>query len=220
MRPRHPLPTGSASLLSGYDTVRAGADGGEVARALRDEQVLLVEAGTGVGKSLAYLVPAILWARDAGEPVIVSTNTKNLQEQLVRKDLPLLQEALPVGFEAALLKGRSNYPCVRAMITHLVDATQSLFRDTCLAAGFLASWLAQSYTGDIEDIPASAYTHLPELQDLVARTRSQGDACLGQACSHNSRCPVERGCAAGGCCRRNHALTFADRGHGARSTRA
>jgi len=208
-------PTGPvASLLSGYEHREGQVQMAvEVARALRDEQVLLVEAGTGVGKSLAYLVPAILWARDAGEPVVVSTNTKNLQEQLVRKDLPLLQEALPVGFEAALLKGRSNYPCVRAMITHLVDATQSLFRDTCLAAGFLASWLAQSYTGDIEDIPASAYTHLPELQDLVAHIRSQGDACLGQACSHNARCPVER---ARGFARRadvvvaNHALTFAD----------
>lgn len=208
-------PTGAvAKLLPGYEHREGQVQMAvEVARALRDEQFLLVEAGTGVGKSLAYLVPAILWAREQGEPVVVSTNTKNLQEQLIEKDLPLLREALPVSFEAALLKGRGNYPCVRALITQMVDATQSLFRDACLAAGFLCSWLVKSYTGDLEEIPASAYEELPELTSLVSRVRSQGEACLGQVCSHNGKCPVER---ARGFARRadvvvaNHALTFAD----------
>src|SRR5437660_4797676 len=84
---------------------------GAVARALEEERHLVVEAGTGVGKSLAYLVPSILFALEQKKKAIVSTHTINLQEQLLYKDIPILQKTLPVEFEAALMKGRQNYLC-------------------------------------------------------------------------------------------------------------
>src|SRR5437667_8044476 len=77
-----------------------------VARTLEEERHLVVEAGTGIGKSLAYLVPAILFAREQKKKAIVSTHTINLQEQLLHKDIPILKKVLPVEFEAALMKGR------------------------------------------------------------------------------------------------------------------
>ncbi|HCQ01649.1 MAG TPA: helicase, partial [Candidatus Latescibacteria bacterium] len=83
-----------------------------VTDAFNDSEVLVVEAGTGTGKSLAYLVPAIFWALRNDQRVIISTNTKNLQEQLFFKDMPFLLDVLQVDFRATLLKGRSNYICL------------------------------------------------------------------------------------------------------------
>src|SRR3954466_2259687 len=82
-----------------------------VAEALEEERHLVVEAGTGVGKSLAYLVPAILFALEQKKKAIISTHTINLQEQLLYKDIPILEKVLPVEFKAALMKGRQNYLC-------------------------------------------------------------------------------------------------------------
>src|SRR5215469_12511356 len=86
-----------------------------VANALEEERHLVVEAGTGVGKSLAYLTPAILFAIEQHKKAIVSTHTINLQEQLLYKDIPILKKILPVEFEAALMKGRQNYICSRRL---------------------------------------------------------------------------------------------------------
>src|SRR5213082_914188 len=77
-----------------------------VARALEEERHLVVEAGTGVGKSLAYLVPSILFALEQKKKAVISTQTINLQEQLIYKDIPILQKILPVEFDAAIMKGR------------------------------------------------------------------------------------------------------------------
>jgi ATP-dependent DNA helicase DinG len=86
-----------------------------VASALQDRRHLLVEAGTGVGKSFAYLIPAILFAVGRKKKAVISTHTINLQEQLVEKDLPVLKQVLPVDFSYAMLKGRSNYLCTRRL---------------------------------------------------------------------------------------------------------
>jgi len=86
-----------------------------VTEAFNRHQVALVEAGTGTGKSLAYLVPAILWTVHNRERVVISTNTINLQEQLVRKDLPFLQRVTGLDFRFELVKGRSNYLCRRRL---------------------------------------------------------------------------------------------------------
>lgn len=185
----------------------------QVASALRDEQLLLMEAGTGVGKSLAYLVPAILHALQAQEPVVVSTNTRNLQDQLVDKDLPFLQRTLPYHFEWALVKGRRNYPCLRALVSAGYEAVASLFRAERLAVAYLISWLAQAPNTDLESVPPHALDGLGELQALLGAIRSQGDACAGKACAYADACPVE---VARAWARRadlvisNHALTLAD----------
>jgi len=86
-----------------------------VARALQHGEHLAVEAGTGVGKSLGYLVPAILFAVAKSKKAIVSTHTINLQEQLIEKDLPMLERVLPVKFSFTMLKGRGNYLCTRRL---------------------------------------------------------------------------------------------------------
>jgi ATP-dependent DNA helicase DinG len=86
-----------------------------VAEAFNHNRLSVIEAGTGTGKSLAYLVPALLWACNNGERVVVSTNTINLQEQLIRKDLPFLERAAGIEFRAVLVKGRSNYLCRRRL---------------------------------------------------------------------------------------------------------
>jgi len=83
------------------------------AKALTENHHLIVEAGTGVGKSLGYLIPAILFAKAHQKKAVISTHTINLQEQLVGKDLPMLREALGVPFNYMLLKGRHNYLCTK-----------------------------------------------------------------------------------------------------------
>src|SRR3954462_4047046 len=82
-----------------------------VATALSEDRHLVVEAGTGVGKSLAYLVPAVVWAHEKKKKAVISTYTINLQEQLAFKDIPIVQKLLPFEFEAMLWKGRGNYLC-------------------------------------------------------------------------------------------------------------
>ncbi|MHB8995635.1 MAG: ATP-dependent DNA helicase [Armatimonadota bacterium] len=184
-----------------------------VAESLDDGGILMVEAGTGVGKSLAYLVPSIIWARENGKPVIVSTNTRNLQEQLISSDLPLLARALPVSFQAALLKGRGNYPCLRSLSWLITDAGGSLFWGERLALSHLVAWLASSPGADLETVTPQALEELDTLQGMLERVRSQGDSCAGRACGSASACRVEKVREEARACDVvvvNHALTFAD----------
>ncbi|MDP9291678.1 MAG: DEAD/DEAH box helicase, partial [Verrucomicrobiota bacterium] len=95
-----------------------------VAGALEEERHLVVEAGTGVGKSLAYLVPAILYAQEQKKKAVISTYTINLQEQLIYKDIPILQKILPVEFEATLWKGRQNYLCPKRLDRAMQHASE------------------------------------------------------------------------------------------------
>ena len=85
----------------------------KVAEAFNGQKIALIEAGTGVGKSLAYLIPAIYWSTQNNERCVVSNNTINLQEQLIKKDIPFLKKALKIEFESVLVKGRGNYICLR-----------------------------------------------------------------------------------------------------------
>ncbi|MEO0447850.1 MAG: DEAD/DEAH box helicase, partial [Verrucomicrobiota bacterium] len=93
-----------------------------VAKSLRFGQPLLVEAGTGVGKSLAYLLPSVLLGKETGGKVVISTHTINLQEQLIRKDIPIVKKVLKHPFHAVLFKGRGNYVCPRRMEAALKQA--------------------------------------------------------------------------------------------------
>src|SRR3712207_6254650 len=101
-----------------------------VLRAFHEKKHLIVEAGTGTGKTLAYLVPAIAAAVSRGQRVIISTGTKNLQEQLMEKDIPFLQHVLPRKFTAAYMKGRGNYACLnrvrRAETTPILDGLDDI----------------------------------------------------------------------------------------------
>src|SRR5918999_1371101 len=118
-----------------------------VLRAFEERRHLIVEAGTGTGKTLAFLVPAIAAATARGSRVIISTGTKNLQEQLMEKDLPFLQRVLPKKFTAAYMKGRNNYVCLqrlkRAENLPVLDGLDEVdyFEEVC-------HWATDSTTGD------------------------------------------------------------------------
>lgn len=121
----------------------------EVAESLAKDQILAVEAGTGTGKTLAYLVPAAQWAVAAHDRVVVSTATRTLQGQLLEKELPLLAKLVP-EVRTAVLKGRSNYLCVRRYLEHLRDPSrlEGAEREQFLP---LVRWVGRTLTGDIEE---------------------------------------------------------------------
>jgi ATP-dependent DNA helicase DinG len=122
-----------------------------VAKALQAREHLAVEAGTGVGKSLAYLVPAILFARARGRKAVVSTHTINLQEQLVEKDLPMLERILPVRFTFTMLKGRANYLCTRRLRKAMQQA-DSLFSSPEIAElQRIHDWSKTTKDGSLSD---------------------------------------------------------------------
>ena len=147
-----------------------------IADTLADSTVLVAEAGTGTGKTFAYLVPAIL----SGQKIIISTGTKNLQDQLFSRDLPTLRKALAVPFQAALLKGRSNYLCHYRLDMAQHDPLQAQYSDTLYD---LQVWSGQTRTGDLseEDILEDASSLWPKVTSTV-------DNCLGQACPNNTEC--------------------------------
>ncbi|MDE2621893.1 MAG: ATP-dependent DNA helicase [Betaproteobacteria bacterium] len=141
---------------------------------------LIAEAGTGTGKTFAYLVPALL----AGGKVIVSTGTRTLQDQLFKRDIPMLRDALQLPLTVALLKGRSNYVCHY----HLEQARlEGRFRDRAEVAHLqeVAAFVESSASGDIAELTA-----VPEHSGVWSLVTSTRDNCLGQQCPHHARCFV------------------------------
>ena len=162
-----------------------------VCDAYTDESFLMVEAGTGTGKSWAYLVPAVFWSRAnpfSDARTVVSTNTKNLQEQIFHKDLPFLHEHLGVDFQAVLLKGRNNYICRARWADYLNQIDFATEAGELDAAMVLAVWLAETATGDIEE--ASGF-QVGRNARLWSQLRSEGFACAGAACAFRDTCFVQ-----------------------------
>ncbi|HXI21951.1 MAG TPA: JAB domain-containing protein, partial [Gemmatimonadales bacterium] len=156
-----------------------------IADGYNDGGVMLLEAGTGVGKSFAYLVPALAWARANRERTVVSTNTINLQEQLVGKDLPLLRDALATAEHApsfALLKGWRNYLCL-ARLHQAAAAQRSLLEpDKFDELQALQAWAGRTADGTLADLPA---TPSPEVWDEVS---AEADLCGRLQCPHYDPC--------------------------------
>ncbi|HSJ32397.1 MAG TPA: helicase C-terminal domain-containing protein [Longimicrobiales bacterium] len=178
-----------------------------VARAYNDGGIALAEAGTGTGKSVAYLIPAIEWAVRNRERTVISTNTINLQEQLVNKDLPFLRRALARPFRYALVKGRSNYVSIRRALLARA-AGDTLFDDgqkRDLEA--IVSWLDTTKDGSLQDL---AFDPSPEVWDEVA---SESDVCLRARCPHFEQCfyqKARREAVAAEILVVNHHLLFSD----------
>lgn len=153
-----------------------------VAGALADKRILMVEAGTGTGKTFAYLVPALL----SGEKVIVSTGTRNLQDQLFHRDLPTVLGALGVSVRTALLKGRANYLCPYRLQIHLEDGRFSS-QQTVHELQKVAAWAPSTQSGDIAEL-----SDLPEDASVWPLVTSTADNCLGQECPMIDDCPLAR----------------------------
>ncbi|HWW21012.1 MAG TPA: ATP-dependent DNA helicase, partial [Steroidobacteraceae bacterium] len=148
--------------------------------ALRSRQHLLVEAGTGTGKTYAYLVPALL----SGLRVLISTGTRTLQDQLYHRDLPMLAGALGRPAQVTLLKGRSNYLC-RARFADIGRQEELLTASTDPLIGRLRDWSLATRSGDLSELPELADAH--PLRPQISSTREN---CTGARCSEFSRCHV------------------------------
>lgn len=153
-----------------------------VADAFNDDEVLSVEAGTGTGKSLAYLVPAILWSQANKRRVIVSTHTINLQEQLIKKDLPLLIERAGLTCRTALVKGRGNYLCRRKAAQAEAQGAQLVEDDVLRELTQVLAWAKHTEDGSLADLPVRPR---PDVWDQVV---SESDNCLRARCPYYSTC--------------------------------
>ena len=151
-----------------------------VEEALAQKKSLVVEAGTGIGKTLAYLVPAIL----SGERVIISTGTKNLQDQLFFRDLPLVREALGVSIKTALLKGRANYLCLHRMMMARADGRLPS-KEAVAELEAVIDWSAKTVDGDL-----SISSVVTEESGLLPLVTSTADNCLGSECPQFEECYV------------------------------
>ncbi|MHB8172251.1 MAG: helicase C-terminal domain-containing protein [Thermincolia bacterium] len=151
-----------------------------VGKAFNESSLLLMEAGTGTGKSLAYLVPSLMWALGNEQKVVISTHTINLQEQLWEKDIPLLREAMNEDFQACLVKGRNNYLCLRKW----QGLQPADFKEGSLGSGAvfwtrILSWLDQTSTGDRNQLNLSWLE-----QDWWSMVGGDSENCLGHRCPY------------------------------------
>jgi len=157
----------------------------QVAGAFNRSEIYLAEAPTGIGKSLAYLVPALMWSHVNGESVIVSTQTKNLQDQLFNKDIPLVKQAIEFDFKAVLLKGRGNYLCLFKYYELLNEAIRMFDieqRQTLLP---LVVWAETTKTGDISE--CSGFNP-GRNRYFWSRISCEGSFCPGKMCSYYKKC--------------------------------
>ncbi|EEX36769.1 DinG family ATP-dependent helicase YoaA [Vibrio metschnikovii] len=155
-----------------------------VAKAIENQSQLVVEAGTGTGKTFAYLVPALL----SGKKVIISTGSKNLQEQLFHRDLPLMVEALGFFGQVALLKGRANYLCLDRLSRQMVESHHAQSDPTLLTQLVkVRSWSSSTKSGDLGECD-----ELAEDSMIIPTITSTNDNCLGKECLSYQDCFVSK----------------------------
>ena len=183
---------GTLGLMPGYEERPGQIDmSGAIVRAFNEREHLMIEAGTGVGKSLAYLVPSILWAWTNDTPVIISTATRNLQSQLIHSDIPKALKILDPSavdldlrptpnFKVALLKGRGNYLCLRAVSEFFAAGFWTMSADEQELMPAFIDWLHATEDGDLD-----SYEGLP--RHLLS---CPGEECSGRRCPFCSKCFV------------------------------
>ena len=183
----HLAPGGALGSIKGYEPRPGQMDMARaVANAYSSRSHLMIEAGTGVGKSLAYLVPSVLWSWLNDTPVIVSTATRNLQSQLISSDIPRAAQILgpdAASFRATVLKGRTNYLCLRALAEYMQGGFYTLSKEEQAAFVRFLSWLHATQDGDLDD-----------LGDDLLRPKlvCSGEDCLGHSCPYSSKCFVAK----------------------------
>ncbi len=177
---------GTLGAMDGYEERPGQIDMlGAVVRAFNAREHLMIEAGTGVGKSLAYLIPSVLWSATNDTPVVISTATRNLQSQLIGADIPRAVQVLGAGggkFKVALLKGRGNYLCLRALGDFFSAGYWTMSEEEKSEMPHFIKWLETTEDGDLD-----RYEGLP--RSLLT---CPGEECSGRRCPYYTRCFVYR----------------------------
>ncbi|HGY56639.1 MAG TPA: DEAD/DEAH box helicase [Caldithrix abyssi] len=178
-----------AGLIENYELRGQQQEMAEaVAQAFNESKFIIAEAGTGTGKSMAYLIPAVEWAarnRTGNQRVIVSTNTKNLQEQLFFKDIPVVFSASGGKFKAVLLKGRGNYLCLEKWHSVMTDMNQRLSQDERTRVLPLVLWVEETRTGDIAE---NAGFQVERNIGLWSKFIAESSYCPGRSCKYYKEC--------------------------------
>jgi ATP-dependent DNA helicase DinG len=151
-----------------------------ICRGFNEGNIVIAEAGTGVGKSLAYLIPAFEWAKKNKERIVISTATINLQQQLTEKDIPLVKHVFKYKESVVLVKGRGNYICLKRLEEALEE--MSLFEEENAEIQAIKNWAQTSKTGSKSDL-----SFLPQ-DEVWRRVCSEADICHGLRCKNRSRC--------------------------------
>lgn len=176
-----------------------------ICHAFNEDKIAVFEAGTGVGKSFAYLIPAILWSVQNKERIVISTGTINLQQQIFEKDIPFAQKITGKKIKALLVKGRQNYICLRRYFETINEI--DLFTEEKEELDNIKEWLKTTKSGDKSDL-----SFMPT-ESLWQRINSESDGCRGQLCPHKDKCyvmKVKKEAASSQILVVNHHLLFAD----------
>ena len=208
---------GLARIFNSYEP-RAGqmAMALEVARALNERKHLLADAGTGVGKSLAYLIPCAMWAMRNNLPIVLSTNTRNLQSQLLTKDLPLVARCLAKtsaqgrALNAVVIKGRGNYLCLKHFGAFVEGGFERLSEQEALLFADFVAWASQTTDGDMD---AFRPKHARGDMTFIRSFGCHSGSCTGKTCRFYKRCFLQQARQAAlsaDLIIANHALVFAE----------
>lgn len=176
-----------------------------ICHAFNEDKIAVFEAGTGVGKSFAYLIPAILWSVQNKERIVISTGTINLQQQIFEKDIPFAQKITGTKIKALLVKGRQNYICLRRYFETINEI--DLFTEEQEELDNIKEWIKTTKSGDKSDL-----SFMPT-ESLWQRINSESDGCRGQLCPHKDKCfvmKVKKEAASSQILVVNHHLLFAD----------
>ena len=177
----------------------------KICHSFNDDKIGVFEAGTGVGKSFAYLLPSIVWANQNKERIVISTGTINLQQQIFEKDIPFAQKITGTKIKSLLVKGRQNYVCLRRFFETLNEI--DLFTEEKEELDDLKEWLNSTKSGDRSDL-----NFLPT-ESLWQKINSESDGCRGQHCLYKDKCfvmKVKKEAASSQILVLNHHLLFAD----------
>ena len=177
----------------------------KICQSFNEDKIGVFEAGTGVGKSFAYLIPAIIWANQNKERIVISTGTINLQQQIFEKDIPFAQKITGTKIKSLLVKGRQNYVCLRRFNETLNEI--DLFTEEQEELDSLQEWLKVTKSGDKSDL-----SFLPS-ESLWQKINSETDGCRGQHGPYKEKCfvmKVKKEAASAQLLVVNHHLLFAD----------
>ncbi|WP_407308698.1 helicase C-terminal domain-containing protein [Desulfosporosinus sp. SB140] len=170
--------------LPGYECRRGQTKMAQlIAEGLTSAQHIVVEAGTGTGKSFAYLIPSLWYARKTGRKVVVATHTIPLQEQLQKKDIPMLDKALPFSFRTSVLKGKGNYCCLKRWLSCLTNPHEIVSQEQKLAVLSTLIWLRETQTGDIQEL-----SKVPGLMAVWPSLSADNELCNPSKCSKSGVC--------------------------------